>query len=98
MEEWKDIEGYEGLYQVSNEGRVKSLYREIAYKDGRKKIIRERILHNFLSDLGYYHVMLSKNGVPRRYKVHRLVAKAFIANPNNLPIINHMEIQKLLKF
>lgn len=91
MEEWKDIEGYEGLYQVSNEGRVKSLHREIIYKDGRKKTIPEKILHNLLSDLGYYHVMLSKNGIPKRYKVHRLVAKAFIPNPNNLLIINHKD-------
>ena len=91
MEEWMDIEGYEGLYQVSNEGRVKSLQREIVYKDGRKKVLEEKILRNILSDLGYYHVMLSKDGVPKRYKVHRLVAKAFIPNPNNLPIINHKD-------
>jgi hypothetical protein len=91
MEQWKDIEGYEGLYQVSNEGRVKSLHREIIYKDGRKKVLEEKILHNFLSDLGYCHVMLSKDGVPNRYKVHRLVAKAFIPNPMNLPIINHKD-------
>lgn len=91
MEQWRNIEGYEGLYQVSDEGRVKSLHREIVYKDGRKKVIEERILHNILSDLGYYHVMLSKDGSPKRYKVHRLVAKAFIPNPNNLPIINHKD-------
>lgn len=91
MEEWRDIKGYEGLYQVSNEGRVKSLNREITYKDGRNKILPERILRNFLSDLGYYHVMLSKNGAPKMYKVHRLVAKAFIPNPDNLPMINHKD-------
>lgn len=91
MEQWRDIEGYEGLYQVSNEGRVKSLQREITYKDGRKKTLPEKILHNFLSDLGYYHVMLSKNGIPKRHKVHRLVAKAFIPNPNNLPEVNHKD-------
>ena len=91
MEQWRNIEEYEGLYQVSDEGRVKSLHREIVYKDGRKKVIEERILHNILSDLGYYHVMLSKDGSPKRYKVHRLVAKAFIPNPNNLPIINHKD-------
>lgn len=91
MEQWRDIEGYEGLYQVSNEGRVKSLQREITYKDGRKKTLPEKILHNFLSDLGYYHVGLSKNGIPKRYKVHRLVAKAFIPNPDNLPVINHRD-------
>ena len=91
MEIWKDIEGYEKLYQVSNKGRVKSLEREIVYKDGRKKMLQEKILHLSLNDLGYYHVMLSKNGMPKRYKVHRLVAKAFIPNPSNLPIINHKD-------
>ena len=91
MEIWRDVEGYEGLYQVSNYGRVKSLEREIVYKDGRKKMLQERILHIFLNELGYYHVMLSKNGTPKRYKVHRLVAKAFIPNPSNLPIINHKD-------
>lgn len=94
MEEWKDIEGYEGIYQISNEGKVKSLQREITYKDGRKKVIQERILHNFLSDIGYYHVMLSKNGISKRYKVHRLVAKEFIPNPGNLPVINHKDENK----
>lgn len=94
MEIWKDIEGYEGLYQVSSEGNVKSLEREVIYKDGRKKTLKEKILHNFISDLGYFHVMLSKNGISKRYKVHRLVAKAFIPNPNNLPIINHKDENK----
>lgn len=91
MEEWKDIEGYEGLYQVSNYGRVKSLERTIVYKDGRKKVIKEKVLHNFHNELGYCHVMLSKNGKLKRTKVHRLVAKAFIPNPNNYPIINHKD-------
>lgn len=91
MEEWRDIKGYEGQYQVSSEGRVKSLQREIVYKDGRKKYIREKVLHNIISDLGYYHVCLSKNGTPKRYKVHRLVAEAFIPNPNNFFIINHKD-------
>ncbi len=91
VENWRDIEGYEGSYQVSDCGRVKSLQRKITYKDGREKVLQEKILHNFLSDLGYYHVMLSKNGTPKRYKVHRLVAKAFIPNPNELPIINHRD-------
>lgn len=91
MEIWKNIEGYEGLYQVSNEGRVKSLEREVVYVDGRKKIVKEKILHNILNGLGYCHVMLSKNGGPKRYKVHRLVAQAFIPNPNGYPIINHKD-------
>lgn len=91
---WKDIEGYEGLYQISNKGRVKSLQREIVYKDGRKKVLKEKILHNNLNEFGYHNVMLSKDGVTKRYKVHRLVAKAFIPNQNNLPIINHKDENK----
>lgn len=91
MEYWRNIEGYEGLYQVSNLGRVKSLGRVSVYKDGRKKVLHERILHNFLSDQGYYHVMLCKNGETKRFKVHRLVAMAFIANPDNLPVVNHKD-------
>lgn len=91
MEEWKDIEGYEGLYQVSNYGRVKSLGRCITYIDGRKKEIKEKMLHLFTNELGYYHVSLSKCGVVKRFKVHRLVAKAFLENPNNYPAINHRD-------
>lgn len=79
MEEiWKDIEGYYDLYQVSNMGRVKSLRNNIILKS---KIERS----------GYERVVLSVNNIPKDYSVHRLVANAFIQNPNNYPIVNHKD-------
>ena len=86
MEIWRDIEGYEGKYQVSNKGRVKAL----AWKGtGKGNIQKEHILHQ--ADLrGYKRVGLSKNGVSKTYQVHRLVANAFIPNPNNYPVIDHI--------
>ena len=86
MEIWRDIKGYEGLYQVSNLGRVKSL------GNGCSNASKERILKPFIDNRegkGYLRVTLCKNGKTKRFQVHRLVAEAFIPNPNNLPFINH---------
>lgn len=81
MEIWKDIKGYEGLYQVSNMGRVKSL--------GNDKTRKERILNLKPKSNGYIEVTLYKNS-EREYKyVHRLVAEHFLPNPDNLPQVNH---------
>lgn len=87
MEEiWKDIEGYEGKYQVSNTGEVKSLnYRG----SGKTKLLRQTADKD-----GYKCVIFCKNGKVKGYKVHRLVAIAFIPNPNSLPIINHKDEDK----
>jgi hypothetical protein len=85
VEIWKDIAGYEGLYQVSNFGRVKSLnYR----KTGKEAILKLRVAHKRHN---YMDVALTKRGITKRHKVHRLVAVAFIPNPNNLPHINHID-------
>lgn len=82
MEEiWKDIEGYEGMYQVSNMGRVKSLRRNIILSQG---------IAN-----GYEMVTLSTNNISKGYYIHRLVANAFIPNPDNLPQVNHKDENKL---
>lgn len=83
MEIWKDIEGYEGLYQVSNLGRVKSL-----------KFNKEKILKLLLDSKGYYKVNLYKNNKIKTYLMHRLIASAFISNPNNLPQVNHKDEDK----
>ena len=88
---WKDIEGYEGLYQVSNMGRVKSLERTVwcGLNGGCYRAIPERIIKPSKDNYGYLVVNLWEDGKMKTYKVHRLVATAFIPNPNNLPVINH---------
>lgn len=90
MEEWKDIDGYVGLYQISNKGRVKSLHR----LDRLGRPVQEKILKHGYNKDGYWQVMLSKNGKYKTFRVHRLVAQAFIPNPNNLPEVNHIDENK----
>ena len=89
MEEvWKDIAGYEGLYQVSSLGRVQSLPRENMCVN--KVYIRKgKVLKGSSDKDGYLCVHLSKNGIERKFLVHRLVAKHFIPNPNNHQQVNH---------
>ncbi len=93
---WKDVVGYEGLYQVSNLGRVKSLARSvISHYTDRKPIVttnrKERIMKQFLYKTGYLYTGLAKNRVKKKYKIHRLVAMAFIPNPENKPMVNHID-------
>ena len=83
---WRDIEGYEGLYQVSSEGRVKSLERK-----GRKS---ERILKPSFNGCGYLIVILCAGGKRKMYTVHRLVCKAFHNNPENKLDVNHINEDK----
>lgn len=78
MEIWKDIEGYEGRYQVSNDGRVKSLG------------VRGKILSPCFDTHGYYIVSLSKNGIVKKQKIHRIVAKSFIKNPDSKREVDHI--------
>lgn len=95
MEEiWKDIVNFEGYYQVSNHGNVKSLSRTVLYKDGRKWHIDTKILRPCFTTKGYLYVNLSKNGHPYPYVIHRLVANAFIAKIDNKPQVNHKDTVK----
>jgi hypothetical protein len=88
-EVWRDVPGYEGYYQVSNVGRVKSLPRTIIAPSGRSwSFDRETILTQ-LSIKGYMHVALTRGGVSSSTRAHRLVGFAFIPNPENKPYINH---------
>lgn len=91
---WKDINGYEGYYQVSNLGRVKSLPRWIYYSDGRKYFYDGVILSFNTDHGGYSTVVLTINTNLETKKVHRLVAEAFLPNPNNLPEVNHKDENK----
>lgn len=90
-EMWKDIEGYEGMYQVSSEGRIKSVERDIICKNGAKKHMKERILKGGLDRYGYPHVGLCDGNKRKIFLVHRLVAEAFITNPDNKPQVNHKD-------
>ena len=77
---WRDIQGYEGLYQVSSEGRVKSL-----------KYGKERILKPRADRYGYMYVILCMDGQRKYHLVHRLVANEFLDNPDGLPQVNHKD-------
>jgi hypothetical protein len=92
---WKDIEDYEGYYQVSNQGRVKSLARVIVRSDGSLLPIKEKIMKPFISSKGYNRIDLHNNTGQTKYKVARLVAIAFIPNPLNKPEVNHIDTNKL---
>lgn len=83
-EEWRDVVGYEGLYQVSSLGRVKSLPRSIMYKDGREYIYPSKVLKNLKISTGYRSVTLYGANGKKQYYVHRLVAETFIPNPKIL--------------
>ena len=88
---WKDIEGYEGLYQVSNLGRVKSLARTVTYRNGKVHHYAETTLSQCKQKKGYLKVYLTKGETHRNVFVHRLVANAFVPNHNNLDQINHID-------
>lgn len=84
MEEWKDIEGYEGMYMISSLGRVMSYFKLHAVPES------DGILKHSKNRHGYLQIYLTKNSKSKYFAVHRLVAKAFIPNPHNLPFVNHL--------
>ena len=88
MEEFRDIPGYEGLYQVSNLGNVKSLLKEINHFRGGDRIMKERILKPGIGNNGYYVVGLSKKGKPKTFTIHKLVAIVFLNHiPNGYKLV-----------
>lgn len=77
--EWRAVKGYEGLYEVSDTGQIRSLFRY-------KKVLKPNIMNT-----GYHTIELFKNGTSKRLLIHRLVAQAFIPNPENFPQVNHKD-------
>ncbi len=91
---WKDVKNYEGLYQVSDDGRVKSLAREVkgAYNSIHK--LKEKELKPWVAS-GYLRATLRKDGIETFASVHRLVAQAFIPNSNSYDVVNHKDGNKM---
>lgn len=87
---WKPVKGYENLYQVSSYGRVSGMGRVTS--DGR--LVKGKMLKPEKQGKGYFCVYLSKDGKRKCYLIHRLVAEAFIPNPNNHPCVNHKDEDK----
>jgi hypothetical protein len=82
---WKDIKGYEGIYQISNAILIRSKHRFSRSSPMRGNILKAKKQKN-----GYYHVVLCKNGKKKDFYIHRLVAEAFIPNPDKKPHVNHL--------
>lgn len=94
-EEWKTINGYEGLYEVSNMGRVRSLDRKVIYKNGKEHLHKGRIKSQPNDCKTEYRVaVLSRENKLRAFKISRLVATNFIENKDKLPCVNHIDGNK----
>ena len=93
-EEWRPIEGYEGLYEVSNLGRVRSLDMYVKSRYGNYRLHKGKVLSPAKDTNGYLFVNLTYNGKHNTIRVHRLVALTFIPNPDNLPEVNHKDEDK----
>lgn len=94
LEIWKDIENYEGYYQVSNLGRIRSLDRKVIMRTkygSHLHTINGTVIAPCINKYGYSFVRLTKEKKSTAYTVHRLVAKAFLPNPNHLPCVNHKD-------
>ena len=89
-EEWRDVAGYEGLYQVSNLGRVKSLAKKV-WNGKTYYNKQELVMKPSMMTIGYYCVTLTRNAIQEKKYIHRLVAEAFIPNPHNYAEVDHID-------
>ena len=90
---WKPVVGYEGLYEVSNYGRIRSVDR-VVFQQGRNQLYRGRIMATFINNSGYEAIRLSKGNKKKGMLIHRIVAEAFLPNPNSHPYVNHKDETK----
>ena len=96
-EEWKSVVGYEGYFEVSNYGKVRSLPRDMIKSNGKVQKVQGQEIKPFIRDstkiapVRHYRIGLRANGVQKKYFVHRLVAAAFIRPPNDNEIVNHID-------
>ena len=90
QEIWKDIKNFEGCYQVSNLGRVRSLTHKVPTFNG-VRTTKGQILKPYISNTGYLRIDLRNHQKHKYLSIHKLVAETFIPNPNNYPIINHKD-------
>lgn len=91
---WKDIKGYEGLYQVSNLGRVRSLDRYVKQNHNTKQLKKGKIIQPTKNHKGYLGLKLCKENTSKKVSIHRLVAQTFIPNLENKPQVNHIDGDK----
>ena len=94
QEIWKDIKNFEGCYQVSNLGRVRSLTRKVPTFNG-VRTTKGQILKTYTSNTGYLRIDLRSNQKHKYVSIHKLVAETFIPNPNNYCVINHIDGNRL---
>lgn len=87
---WRPVPGYEGFYEITPEGVIRSVSRQIKDKKGRKRSIPSRTLRHRIDRAGYLTVRLGKNEQYSTYYLHRIIGLAFIPNPDNKPCINHI--------
>lgn len=86
---WKPVPNYEGLYEVSNKGKIRSLDHEVVSSTGQRYMVKGRVLKPTNAGKGYLSVMLWKKGKSKRVYLHIIVATVFIPNPHNYPVVNH---------
>lgn len=95
MAEWIGIEGYESFYEVSDLGQIRSLDKTIIYQNGRTQFMAGKIMKRQINKRnGYCYIGFRKDGIQKGFRIHILVAKAFIPNPLNLPQVNHKDYDK----
>lgn len=94
MSEWRDVVEWEGIYQVSDAGEVRSFSRTVYRKDGKSQTFRGKAMRPTLNSKGYYSVRLSSPDRRRVVPIHRLVALAFIPNPRLVREVNHIDANK----